>query len=73
MNEDYCIRGDSSNWEADSIENVDQSPPMDLYVLEHQLEVCSIPVGAVKDFTHALIKIVFLPESRLVLHFFLIF
>ena len=67
MNEAYQIRGKSAPWEAESIENVDQSSPMDLYVLEHQLEVCSIPKDAVKDFIYPLIKIAFLPDSRLVL------
>jgi len=43
------------------------SPPdntMELYVLKHKLQVCSIPKSCIKDFTHAIIKIALLSESR---------
>ena len=53
-------------WGTFSVEEVQSNPPMELYVLEHRLEVCSIPKQSIKDFTHSLIKIAFLSNSRLV-------
>lgn len=43
------------------------SPPdasMELYVLEHRLQVCFIPKNAIADFCHAIMKIALLPDSR---------
>lgn len=51
-------------WGTFSVEEVQSNPPMELYVLEHRLEVCSIPKQSIKDFTHSLIKIAFLSNSR---------
>ena len=50
------------------------SPPdssMELYVLEHRLQVCFIPKTAITEFCHSLIKISLLCGARLV--FFLMF
>ena len=66
MNEDDCIRDNSAPWETVSIENVDQNSRMELYILEHHLEICSIPKDAIKDFAYILIKTAFLPDSRFV-------
>jgi hypothetical protein len=43
------------------------SPPdntMELYVLEHRLQVCSIPKDVIRDFCHPIINIALLPNSR---------
>lgn len=66
MNGDNEIRGSLAPWGSFSVENLEMKSPMELYVLEHQLEVCSIPKHAIKEFTHSLIQIAFLPDSRLV-------
>eukprot|EP00112_Aurelia_sp_Birch-Aquarium-sp1_P016664 Seg38.3 transcript_id=Seg38.3/GoldUCD/mRNA.D3Y31 product="Cytosolic arginine sensor for mTORC1 subunit 1" protein_id=Seg38.3/GoldUCD/D3Y31 len=52
-----------SMWQSQSVQDVSLKSPMELYVLEHRLEVCSIPKHAIKEFTHSLIKIAFLPDS----------
>ena len=67
MNRDCQIRDIHAAWGSLSVENVDMRSPMELYVLEHQLEVCSFPKHAIKEFTHSLIKVAFLPGSRLVI------
>eukprot|EP00794_Sanderia_malayensis_P014181 gene14181-15660_t len=50
--------------EGPSVEELYSNPPMELYVLEHRLEVCSIPKHIINEFTHSLIKIAFLADSR---------
>ena len=38
--------------------------PVELYVLPHHLHICSIPKTKINLFTHSLIKVAFLPDSR---------
>ena len=49
------------------------SPPdssMELYVLKHKLQVCTIPKTSMKKFCHAIIKVALLPDSRCVINIF---
>ena len=64
MNESIPNGVFGSIWQFQSVQDVSLKSPMELYVLEHVLEVCSIPKHAIKEFTHSLIKIAFLPDSR---------
>ena len=64
MNESIQNGMFDSIWQSQSVQDVSLKSPMELYVLEHILEVCSIPKHAIKEFTHSLIKIAFLPDSR---------
>lgn len=38
--------------------------PVELYVLQHQLQICSVPREQISSFTHAIIKIALLSDSH---------
>jgi len=64
MNRECHIKDNSAPWDTLSIEDVNEMSQLELYLLEHQLEVCSIPKSAIRDLTYPIIKIALLPDSR---------
>jgi len=63
MNRECHIKDNSAPWDTLSIEDVNEMSQLELYLLEHQLEVCSIPKSAIRDLTYPIIKIALLPDS----------
>ena len=64
MNEPFVIEDQGANWGCCSVENISSKSPIEVHILEHLLDVCTISKHAIKELTHSLIKIAFLPDSR---------